>query len=113
MMWSKFASATANLQRASNSPQSLKSTFPTMPKKKQDISFEQLYNELEATIEKLEEGSLTLDDALALYQRGMELAGECGTMLDRAELKIQELAPNARGLDRDEPDLDLDDDDKE
>ena len=49
-----------------------------MPKKKEDISFEQLYNELEETIEKLEEGNLSLDDALELYQRGMELAGQCG-----------------------------------
>ncbi|MCC7164556.1 MAG: exodeoxyribonuclease VII small subunit [Anaerolineae bacterium] len=84
-----------------------------MPKKSQDPSFEDLYNELEATIEKLEAGNLALDDALALYQRGMELAGQCGTLLDRAELKIQELAPNARDLEQDEPDLDFDDDDDE
>ena len=83
-----------------------------MPKKKDDISFEEIYNELEATIEKLEEGNLSLDESLALYQRGMELAGQCGTLLDRAELKIQELAPNMRELDADEPDLDLDDDDE-
>lgn len=83
-----------------------------MPKKKQDASFEQLYNELEATIEKLEEGNLSLDDALALYQRGIELAAECGTMLDDAELKIQELTPSVRGLDADEPDLDLDEDEE-
>lgn len=79
-----------------------------MPKKKDDTSFEQLYNELEATIEKLEEGNLSLDDALALYQRGMALAGQCGTLLDQAELKIQELAPSLRDPGRDEPDLDFD-----
>lgn len=58
-------------------------------------SFEELYTELETTIEKLEGGNLSLDDALALYERGMELAKQCGGMLDRAELRIQELAPNA------------------
>lgn len=83
-----------------------------MPKKKHDVSFEQLYNELEATIEKLEEGNLSLDDALALYQRGIELATECGTMLDDAELKIQELTPSVRGPDTGEPDLDLDEDEE-
>jgi exodeoxyribonuclease VII small subunit len=66
-----------------------------MPKKSQDVSFEQLYGELEATIEKLEAGNLSLDESLALYERGMELAKQCSALLDRAELKIQELAPNA------------------
>ena len=84
-----------------------------MPKKKDDVSFEQLYDELEATIDKLEAGNLSLDDALALYQRGMELAGQCGTLLDQAELKIQELSPNVRDPGPDEPDLDLDEDEDE
>lgn len=66
-----------------------------MPKKNSESTFEQLYTELEATIEKLETGNLSLDDALVLYERGMELAKQCTTILDRAELRIQELAPNA------------------
>ena len=62
-------------------------------------SFEDLYTELETTVEKLESGNLTLDEALALYERGMALAKQCGTMLDSAELRIQELAPAADILD--------------
>lgn len=65
----------------------------------QELSFEQLYGSLEATIHKLEGGNLSLDEALALYERGMELARQCNAMLDKAELRIQELSPFA-----DEPD---------
>ena len=88
-----------------------------MPKKSQaqEQSFEQLYNELETTIEKLEQGNLDLDAALALYERGIELARQSGALLDRAELRIQELAPTSILSDDatadDGPDLDLDEDD--
>lgn len=73
-------------------------------------SFEQLYTELEATIEKLEAGNLTLDEALALYERGTQLAKQCNTMLDNAELRIQEVAPVPGDMDSG-ADLDLIDDD--
>jgi exodeoxyribonuclease VII small subunit len=84
-----------------------------MPKKSQETSFEQLYTELEATIDKLEAGNLSLDEALALYERGIDLAKQCSAMLDRAELKIQELAPNSDDLEQDEVDLELPDLDEE
>lgn len=84
-----------------------------MPKKSQaqDPTFEQLYTELETTIEKLEQGNLDLDAALALYERGIELAKQSGALLDNAELRIQELSPASNLLTDDDPDLDLDDDD--
>jgi len=72
----------------------------------QSPSFEQLYTELETTVETLEAGNLTLDEAMRLYERGMELAKQCNTMLDAAELRIQELAPVSSGL---ETDLELPD----
>ncbi len=67
----------------------------------QSPSFEQLYTELETTVETLEAGNLTLDEAMRLYERGMELAKQCNTMLDAAELRIQELAPVSSGLETD------------
>jgi exodeoxyribonuclease VII small subunit len=60
---------------------------------KKDPTFEQLFNELEATVQKLEAGNLTLDESLALYESGMRLAKRCNEQLDRAELRIQELGP--------------------
>ena len=77
-----------------------------MPKPKQksseDQSFESLYHELESTIAKLEAGDLPLDESLALFQRGMELAKKCGTMLDTAELRIQQLVPQGTGIEIEE-----------
>ena len=64
-----------------------------MPKSKEQPSFEQLFSELESTVAKLEAGDLSLDESLALYQRGMELAKKCGDLLDTAELRVRELMP--------------------
>ncbi len=61
--------------------------------RKQEPSFEQLFEELEATVQKLEAGNLTLDESLALYEHGTQLAKQCGEQLDQAELRIKELAP--------------------
>ncbi len=70
-----------------------------MPKPKDPPeSFETLYRELQATIARLEAGDLSLDESLALFQRGMELAQRCGTLLDQAELRIKELVPRGEEL---------------
>jgi len=58
------------------------------------LTFEQAYQELEETVQKLEAGDLPLAEALALYQRGIALAQHCGTQLDEAELSIQTLTPS-------------------
>ncbi len=70
--------------------------------RKKDPSFEELFEELETTVQKLEEGNLTLDESLALYERGMQLAKQCGEQLDRAELRIKELAPALEEMSEDE-----------
>jgi exodeoxyribonuclease VII small subunit len=66
------------------------------------LSFEQAYQELEETVQKLEAGDLPLADALALYQRGMALAQHCGLQLDEAELSIQALTPSGDLVDFEE-----------
>lgn len=70
-------------------------------------SFEELLAELEAAVQKLEAGNLPLDESLTLYERGMELARQCNERLDRAELRVKELAPASSG--EGEPDLFADD----
>ncbi len=65
--------------------------------KTKDQTFETLFSELEETVAKLEAGDLTLDESLALFQRGMELAKRCSDMLEKAELRIKELVPQANG----------------
>ncbi len=74
-------------------------------KKETDIekmSYEAAFAELEETVQKLEAGSLSLAEALALYQRGMALARHCNLQLDNAELTIKALAPSGELVDFDE-----------
>ena len=53
--------------------------------------FEELYGKLEATVEKLEKGGLSLEESISLYEEGMELAKRCQTLLDGAEQRIVRL----------------------
>jgi exodeoxyribonuclease VII small subunit len=61
-----------------------------MPEDKTE-SFEQLYARLEERVGKLEQGGLSLDEAIAVYEEGMTLARQCQEQLDGAELKITKL----------------------
>ena len=58
---------------------------------KKNESFEQLYAQLEETVGKLEKGGLPLEDSIALYEEGMELAKRCQKLLDSAEQRITKL----------------------
>ncbi len=51
-------------------------------------SFEHVYQELEETVRLLDQGGQTLDESIALYERGMALARRCQELLDAAELRI-------------------------
>jgi exodeoxyribonuclease VII small subunit len=48
--------------------------------------------ELEEIVERLELGNATLDEAIALWQRGEDLYRFCRGKLDTAEGRIEELA---------------------
>ena len=66
------------------------------------MAFEQAYSELEETVQKLEAGNLPLEEAIALYRRGMALAEHCSLQLDKAELSIKALAPSGELVELDE-----------
>ena len=57
----------------------------------EQVPFEEAYDELENTVQRLEAGELNLEEAITLYERGMRLAQRCGDLLDAAELQVQEL----------------------
>jgi len=61
------------------------------------LSFEEAFKELEDTVHRLEGGGLTLDESIALFERGMKLAEHCGKKLDDAELKVSQLVPSDEG----------------
>ena len=58
---------------------------------KSNEGFEALYKRLEESVSKLEEGGLTLEESLALYEDGMQLARRCQDLLQQAELRITRL----------------------
>jgi len=55
-------------------------------------SFEDLERELEQIVTRLEQGKVSLDEAIALWERGEELYRLCVAKLDSAQGKIEELA---------------------
>ena len=54
--------------------------------------FEAAIAELEATVKKLEDGDLTLEQSLVLYERGVQLSRFCHTRLEEAERRIEILS---------------------
>ncbi len=68
-----------------------------MVKSKSDATFEQDLEALEAIVGALEEGGLSLDDALKQFESGITLARRCEKALSEAEKKIEILVKNADG----------------
>ena len=61
------------------------------------MTFEEAQKELEQIVERLERGDASLDEAIALWERGVVLRTFCLTRLETAGGKIEELAPRAAG----------------
>jgi exodeoxyribonuclease VII small subunit len=57
-----------------------------------ELTFEQAQTELEGIVERLEHGQASLDEALALWERGEYLYAFCREKLDGAQGKVEELA---------------------
>jgi exodeoxyribonuclease VII small subunit len=60
-------------------------------------TFEQLLSELEAVVDRLGKEELELDEALALFERGVVCLREAGGLLDAAEGLVEELIETASG----------------
>ncbi|GAA1583960.1 exodeoxyribonuclease VII small subunit [Kribbella sancticallisti] len=55
-----------------------------------EISYEQAREELVEVVRKLEAGGTTLEESLALWERGEELASTCQQWLDGARKRLAE-----------------------
>ena len=62
-----------------------------------EIKFEEALKKLEKIVEELEQGDLSLDEALKKYQDGIELSRLCSSRLESAKKKIDVLAKNKKG----------------
>lgn len=59
--------------------------------------FEKNLNALEAVVERLERGDLSLEDSVRLFEEGMKLSDVCKKELEEAEGKIQILVEQRSG----------------
>ena len=64
-------------------------------------SFEERLTALEAVVERLERGELSLDESVALFEEGVRLSTACKKDLDAAEGRIQALTEEGDGEVRD------------
>ncbi len=53
------------------------------------VDFEQALQELEALVEQMEQGELSLEDSLKSFERGIELTRLCQKALRDAEQKVE------------------------
>jgi len=63
----------------------------------EEVTFEAARAELDEIVRQLEEGDLSLEQAIALYERGQVLARHCQAKLDQAELRITQVQDGALG----------------
>ncbi|ARC36386.1 exodeoxyribonuclease VII small subunit [Paracoccus yeei] len=61
------------------------------------LSFEEAMRELEATVGKLEHGEATLEESIALYERGAALRAHCDKVLRAAEERVEKITLAASG----------------
>ncbi len=78
--------------RGSNAPPS-----SAAPAEGDDPSFEAALAKLEVLVDRLEQGDLTLEQALAAFEEGVALARRCGTQLGDAERRIEVLLRQGDG----------------
>lgn len=56
------------------------------------MNYEKSVKELETIVDKLENGNLSLEEMMKLYEKGTALAAACSKSLEAVELKITQLS---------------------
>ena len=62
-----------------------------MEKKIDDMSFEEAFAELNKILENFENGEVSLETSISLYEKGMLLKNHCDQKLHNAEMKIKKV----------------------
>ena len=57
----------------------------------EELTYENALEELNSVVEKLEIEELSLEEALAYFERGQNLAQYCAKLLDHTELKVEQI----------------------
>jgi exodeoxyribonuclease VII small subunit len=64
----------------------------------EEISYEKAFQELEQIVSRLESETQNLEESLTLYERGQALAHYCADLLEKAELRMEQLKPVSDNL---------------
>jgi exodeoxyribonuclease VII small subunit len=67
------------------------------------MSFEDALKELETIVQQLERGQVKLDEAIAIYERGVVLKRHCEKKLAEAKAKVEKITLSANGTVGTEP----------
>jgi exodeoxyribonuclease VII small subunit len=62
-----------------------------VPSDQQALDFEQALRELESVVERLERGDLPLEEALRVFERGVDLTRQCQGALKSAQQRVDAL----------------------
>ncbi|MCD9197006.1 exodeoxyribonuclease VII small subunit [Aeromicrobium wangtongii] len=66
-----------------------------------DVPYEQARDELIAVVSRLEQGGTSLEESLALWERGEQLAAICQQWLDGARARLAKATGNDQDVDSD------------
>lgn len=59
-----------------------------------DLSVEEIFKNLDVTVEKLESRDISLEDSFRLYAKGMDLLRQCNEKIDTVEKKMLQMSEN-------------------
>lgn len=68
-----------------------------MEQEQKNMTFEESLQRLEAIVRQMEQGNVSLQESLNLFEEGSKLARQCGALLDEAELKVVRLMKGPDG----------------
>ena len=61
-------------------------------------NFEKAMKELEEIVQQMEQGEVSLDESLKIFEKGMELSKFCYDKLNQAEKKLKKLVKQEDGF---------------
>ena len=68
-----------------------------------ELKFEQALDKLENTVKKMEEGDVSLDKSMELFEEGVKLVKFCSIKLREVEKKVEILKKDVNGIAHKEP----------
>ncbi len=76
----------------------MKKDYPVVKSNsKKDSDFEHQLKRLEEIVETLEQGEVALDEAMKMYEEGVQISKQCLEKLTQTELKLKRLSKSING----------------